>query len=441
MQSVKELKANPENPRTISKSKLAMLKNSLLEFGDLGCVVFNRTTKLLVGGHQRVRSIPPDSEIVIEKLYKKPTRTGTIAEGYIEIEDERFKYREVIWDETKEKAANLAANKGAGEWDLSKVGEWLKEIEEMDFDLDLTMFDAEERAGILGEEIKEQEGEDEIPSVPKVAKTKMGDVYKLGDHRLVCSDCTSDKVYRVLLGSAKVKITFTSPPYNLGDNAKLRGKNASGKDSAYNEKSDHKEQQDYLKFLEEFTIAVKTRSDLSFVNIQMLAGNKLIFPLYWDRFRKNVVDVMIWDKQHGAPAMAPNVLNSAFEFIFIFADRDEPTRAITTGEDFRGTIQNIYRLNPIGKKDPLAKDHGAVFPVAFPETFITNFTKPGDSVLDPFGGSGTTMIAAEKSGRKCFMIELDPLYCDVIVQRWENFTGKKAVLESKPAVQGINRLK
>ena len=113
--------------------------------------------------------------------------------------------------------------------------------------------------------------------------------------------------------------------------------------------------------------------------------------------------------------------------IFILTDENEPKRSIKTGESFRGNLQNIFRLNPVrGGKDEFQKSHGAVFPIAFAEHFIKNFSTV--SVLELFGGSGSTLIACEKTNRKCFMLELDPHYVDVIIARWENFTGKKAEL-------------
>lgn len=146
---IKDLAANPKNPRKVSDGKLVMLKRALTEFGDLGCIVFNRKTKRLVGGHQRTKHFDKDAQIVVEKKYTKPTKVGTVAEGFVTLNGERFKYREVHWDETKEKAANLAANKGAGEWDAPLLGELLAEIEDLSFDLDLTMFDADERSQFM----------------------------------------------------------------------------------------------------------------------------------------------------------------------------------------------------------------------------------------------------------------------------------------------------
>ncbi len=145
----KDLSPNLDNPRVASEEKLAFLKNCMVEFGDLGSIVFNRKTKRLVGGHQRSKLFGQDAPVTIEKKYAKPTRTGTVAEGFITLDGERFKYREVSWDSTKEKAANIAANKSAGDWDMPKLANWLSDLDELGFDSNLTMFDEDERASLL----------------------------------------------------------------------------------------------------------------------------------------------------------------------------------------------------------------------------------------------------------------------------------------------------
>lgn len=143
----KDLTPNPKNPRTVTEAKLEQLKKALLEFGDLSGIVYNCTTKQLVGGHQRLKSFDADAPITITRKFKKATCTGTVAEGYVELRGERFSYREVAWSKHREMAANLAANKGAGEWDLPQVADWLKELGsfDVDFDMDLTMFEQPER--------------------------------------------------------------------------------------------------------------------------------------------------------------------------------------------------------------------------------------------------------------------------------------------------------
>lgn len=152
--NITDLKPNPKNPRKVSAKKLKQLERALLEFGDLSGIVFNRKTGQLVGGHQRVELFKKkkDAEIAIIIKHKKPTKAGTMAEGYVSIEGERFAYREVSWDIGKEKAANIAANKGAGDWDDKLLTGWFHDLADLNFDLDLTLFDADERIVFFGDE-------------------------------------------------------------------------------------------------------------------------------------------------------------------------------------------------------------------------------------------------------------------------------------------------
>lgn len=146
---LKDLVPNPKNPRKITDEKLKMLKKSIETFGDLGCVVFNRVTNHLVGGHQRIKVIPDDAKIVIDRQLDKPNEQGTIATGYIIIGDERFAYREVVFDETTEKAANIAANAHGGMWDFPLLTEDLLALDSMNIDMDLTGFSPEELENIF----------------------------------------------------------------------------------------------------------------------------------------------------------------------------------------------------------------------------------------------------------------------------------------------------
>lgn len=195
---IKELEPNSNNPRFVTDAKLKMLKKAMIEFGDLSGIVYNRKSKKLAAGHQRQKQLDPNTVITIVKKYSKPTKTGTVAEGFVEMNGERFNYREVYWTPAKEKAANIAANKGAGEWDFPKLNVWLKELSDfdLDFDLDLTMFDAKD-LGSLPNPIEVAAHtrtpgsgqEDEEPAEEKKpAKCKAGEVYALGATRLKCGE-------------------------------------------------------------------------------------------------------------------------------------------------------------------------------------------------------------------------------------------------------------
>lgn len=146
-----DLKPNPQNPRKITDKKRKALKKSLEEFGDLSGVIYNRRSSQLIGGHQRLKVL---ETIGISAIEYAP---GSTAYGFLKLMNgEKFAYREVHWDEAKEKAANIAANKGAGEWDFPKLQEWIIDLDNLNYDLDLTMFDEKERKDLF--DVKEKKG-------------------------------------------------------------------------------------------------------------------------------------------------------------------------------------------------------------------------------------------------------------------------------------------
>lgn len=406
-----ELKEFQGELKDLSKENYSKLKNEILTLGftEPISVWEDQGNLWILNGHQRLRTI---KQMVEEENYQCPGLPVS-----------------VVLAKDKEDASRkvLALTSQYGE--ITKEGLYKYSIEH-----GITPEEIEERFRFPEINLnswkmnffEDERVEEPLPAATAVPRTKLGDIYQLGSHRLMCGDSTDMESVNALMDGNMCDIAFTSPPYNLGNNAKLRGYNGDGKDSAYNEKSDHKSEEEYLDFLVKFTSNAMSKCKMVFVNIQILAGNKFVIPKYWGKFQENLVDLMIWDKEHAAPSMAAHVLNSVWEFIFIFSNEDRPSRSMKSGEYFRGTIDNIYRLNPIGKKDELAKSHGAVFPVEFCQHFISRFSD--QSVLDLFGGSGSTLIACEKTNRKCFMMEIDPAYCDIIVERWEKFTGNKSEL-------------
>lgn len=332
--------------------------------------------------------------------------------------------------ETQKKALILADNKIAlnSEWDSELVALELDSLQDMGFDIELTGFTLDELNDMKPQVIEEGlTDEDAVPEIPQDPVTKLGDVWILGNHRLMCGDSTSIDAVEKLMDGKNIDFMFTSPPYNAGDSEKLSG-NTHTTDNKYATYKDNKTQGDYLEFLRGFTNAWMWASKCMAINIQQLAGNKIAFIDYLESYKNHLVDIAIWNKGHGAPAMAANVMNSCFEYIVFLAQTKNPSRAIPTA-DFRGTVKNIYDGQP-NRNNEFSKVHAATFPVDFPEWAIKSFTKPGSIIADAFGGTGTTMIAAEKTGRHSRLMELDPKYCDVIIKRWEEFTGKQATLES-----------
>lgn len=291
---------------------------------------------------------------------------------------------------------NAIQNEGAPGTDGSEGSQETKKGEEDDFD--------EKEDGIL-------------------VRCKPGDVWVLGDHRLICGDSTDlDVVKKLMGGGVKADMVFTSPPYNAGTSEKLSG-NTHTNGSKYIHSDDNIP--DYLNLIEKSTKNAMEVSKYVFINLQMLAGNKVDLCRYLYDLSGNLCDVSIWYKTNTAPAMASRVMNSQFEFIFIFS-KDNNSRAIGNKE-FRGTVSNVFVCDPVHKND-YSNVHAATFSVPFVSNYIDKFSNEGDVILDPFGGTGTTIIAAEQMGRKACLVEIDPHYCDVILARWEKATGKKAHL-------------
>lgn len=443
---IKDLTKNPNNPRTITDAKKSMLVKALARFGDLSGIVYNRKTKHLVGGHQRRDVLDQDAPITILRKYSKPTKTGTIAEGYIQIGTDRFAYREVYWDAHTEKAANIAANKGAGEWDPAKLSEWIKDLNTFDvnFDLDLTMFDSDEIKDIVGIEVaahtrtgKTGVDEDELPEMPEPT-TKPGDLYLLGEHRLLCGDSTSAGAVARLMNEAKADITFTSPPYNLGT-FKVTGKATNKivepqRKQKYLTVTDDLTPEAYEKFLLDFINIALGVSESVLVNVGLMEANKRpvmrVIHTLIDQFK----ETLYWKKSTSTPHIQAGIVTTLVEPIFCFGKHN--SRMFRTAT-FKGSCPNVVDGANAGGNE-FAKVHSATFPVYLPEWIIENFSR--GAVFDPFGGTGTTMIAAEKLRRKSFLMELDPSYCDIIVARWEKYTGLKARLvrtetKLKPATQ------
>ena len=300
-------------------------------------------------------------------------------------------------------------------WIKENVQLLLKEIPKKDLELFDLNWD-----GVRNQDVKEDS--DPIPEPPKIPKSQKGQIYELGNHRVICGDSTNIETYKKLFAEKKAALSFTSPPYNMGKNAKATDPDA---DSKYQNSTDDME--DYKQFLVDFTKNSLEYCNFSLVDIQQLAGNKIDFINYLFELQEHFADRIIWDKEQAAPALAKNVTNSQFEDILIFSKLKQPTRAITSGNPFHGTMSNVYKGRP-QKNNDFADIHKATFPIHLPFHFIKNFSKVDDIVLDPFGGTGTTLIACEQLYRSCYIIELDPSYVDVIIERWENFTGNKAKL-------------
>lgn len=395
-----ELKNWDKNPRSITKENFERLKQQISRLGVHAPLLVNEEM-IVLSGNMRLRAY--------RELNIDPVEIWVVEAR----------------DEATMLEYALSANDHMGETEEESLAELLMSLPSVDqnlFHVDLGhSIPLHELANRFGPDDSE---EDEAPALSEEpAISQLGRVYQLGHHRLLCGDARSLEDVDKLMNGQKADMVFTSPPYNLGDNAKLRGPLASNNKKMYTQYNDSVEAHEWLSLIQGFLEVWRPFSQYQFVNIQMLAGNKVAF-IEWLSMNANYVsDIAIWDKTHAQPALAERVMSSQFEFVVMLCSDNNPSRAISIAPKFRGTVSNVLSLAP--NKPKADASHGAVFPVQFPAHYIQHFTTRGSIVSDPFGGSGSTLIAAEQTGRTCYMMELDPRYCDVIRKRYAQFLGKE----------------
>lgn len=384
-----ELRPSPKNWRTHPKAQQEALRGILAEVGIAGAAIARELddgSLELIDGHLRAETLPNETLPVL------------------------------VLDVDEAEAAKLLATYdplGAmAEADAVKLDAILREVDTGSEALQEMLAGLADDAGLY------QDGdneiiEDEAPEPPVVPVTQPGDLWVLGEHRLLCGDSTKADCVERLMAGAKADLCFTSPPYCVG-------KAGWSDDEKYNH-GDDSDLDKWFELLTNFTSLAISNSSVSFINLQMVSRNRVRLLDWLHMFRHQVVDIAMWDKGNGEPAMQPGVMNCVFEFIFVLAS-GKPTRMIP-GAEWRGTIGNVARITR--GHNEFAEVHRAVYPVRLPSWGFDVVNK-ARTVLDPFCGSGTTLIAAEQLNRKCYGMEISPQYCDVIVKRWENLTGKKA---------------
>jgi len=393
--SVRDLKPNPKNPNVHPEDQIKMLIKQLEFQGQRHPIIVSKRSGFVVVGHGRL-------EAMIKAGYEKA------AVNYQEFESEDQEYAFVVADNSSANWSTL---------DLSSINDVIVDFGP-EFDIDLL--------AIKGFTIEVAEklppgDESKIPELKHCISTK-GDVWLLGNHRLMCGDSTMLDDVDKLMNGERAQIAFTSPPYNAGDEVEIGSKG-----HKYDKHDDGMQSDDYLNLLTDFTTNTLMHSDLSIVNIQQLSGNKIAFIEYLHTFKNNFVDMAIWNKTHGTPCLPKRCMNSAFEYVCFFSNEENPPKTIKTAPMFHGNVNNVYSGQKQTKNE-FSEIHRATFPLHLPEYFITTFST--GAVLELFNGVGTTLICCEKLGRKCFSMEIDPLYVDTTVKRWEQFSGMKAKLES-----------
>jgi DNA modification methylase len=371
---------NPRKDLKPGDAEYEKLKRSIHEFGYVEPIIWNKTTSHIVGGHQRLK-------ILLDL-------------GFQEIECVIIEM-----DEEKEKALNIALNKINGDWDKEKLTLLITKLQGADFDVTLTGFDAAELDDLFKDSLKDGIHDDDFDVDAELQKppiTKLGDLWKLGPHRLVCGDSTKQETFTKLMEGKQANLVVTDPPYNV---------NYEG--TAGKIKNDNMGNVAFYQFLLE-----------SFQNMEsVMTKDASIYVFHSDteglNFRKAFSDAgfylsgtCIWKKQSLVLGRSP--YQWQHEPVLFgwkksgkhnwYADRKQ-----TTIWEFEKPKKNI--------------DHPTMKPVALIAHPILNSSLSNCIVLDPFGGSGSTLIASEQTGRICYTIELDEKYCDVIVKRYIEQAG------------------
>jgi DNA modification methylase len=355
-----------------------------------------------------------DGEIVDGHLRFKAAKAMGLTEVPVVLADEL--------SDAQIKAFRLVANQSANwaEFDEELLRIELEDLKDLDFDLNLTGFDFDEIQKFLGEEAPLEEDFSEFKEVAEAKKpviSRPGDLWILGEHRLLCGDSLDEKSYETLLQGQVAALTVTDPPYNVNvrvnknpDRAEILG----GSKKIANDSLGT----DFQTFLDSVCEHILARTQGA-VYIFMAASELTTLQTAFKNADGHIENWLIWAKGHFA--VGKTHYHHQFEpILYGWKDGSKP---FWCGDTTQSDVWNC----PKNDSNPL---HPTMKPVALVERATKNSSQKGDVVLDPFGGSGTTLIAAEHTERKARLIEIEPQYVDITIQRWQNLTGKLAVLET-----------
>ena len=462
---VADLHPSPGNPRQVTPAALSTLRGSMDKYGDLSGIVFNRRTRRLIGGHQRLKNFDHANDVVLTERLAKANKQGTVALGYIVRGAERWSYREVDVDKATEQEMNLRANVAAGTFDKDKLSAALTGLRDQGRDLSLLGFDAGQLRQLVRDALNVIDPP--APDLPKRPKSKVGQIYELGPHRLLCGDAGDKTLVARLFDTATAALVMTSPPYNVGMD--------------YNLADDRLKRDAYLAMLRgvialatdrlmaggfiAWNIGVSPKT-LHFTQAQLLADAGLTYyrQIVWHKagvafpiwqfttesgqarkFHPNYTHELIYLFEKGelpvrrAAAPAPRFDPIyAHELIYLFTKGDVVIGGPCDVDDqYSRDVWSVHQSQSTrdvpgatdARRPPKGDVHGgfkvaahpAAFPIGIPAGCIKHLTARGEKVYDPFAGSGTTLMACEQLERACYAAELDPAYCDVIRQRYADF--------------------
>jgi site-specific DNA-methyltransferase (adenine-specific) len=323
------------------------------------------------------------------------------------------------WTAEQKEKFILYDNADVADWNWAELSEWQKE-ELADW--------GEVEPGFKATVLEAEEDDFSVPDGGIETDIVLGDLFEIGEHRLLCGDSTDSDSVAKLMNGKKADITFTSPPYNAGS------LNISGNESTkkkYNSFNDNQTEDEYFDFLSANINALIPHTEEIFYNIGLVEKSKRSINKLLYSYNEIFKDIIYWNKSTVAPHIQSGVINNKIEFILCFGDGQ---RKFKNAQFSQGSYWNVIEgKNASGNE--FASIHKATFPMYLPENIISNFSKLNSIVIDSFCGTGTTMVAAHQLNRKCYGMELDPKYCQVIIERMKkldpNIPIKKNGVELK----------
>jgi len=405
-----DLKPYKNNPRTHSKKQVAQIVRSMEQFGWTNPVLIDEK-KNIIAGHGRLEAakligISKVPIIELAHLSNAQKKAYVIADN------------------------KLAENAG---WDDELLAIEIKDLIDLDFDIEITGFEMGEIDFLIDGTINEDlDPADEIiePDTDKPAITKPGDLWVLGKHKLYCGNSLEEDSYFMLMGHEQAEVVFTDPPYNVPIDGHVCGK-GSIKHREFEMAAGEMSEDQFTDFLTQYMKLSCSYSKAGAISFHCMDWRHMGELLHAGRTSGcELKNLCVWVKDNGGMG---SLYRSRHELVFVFKHGDgKHINNVELGKHGRNRT-NVWEYSGInsmraGRMEELAM-HPTVKPINLVADAIKDCSKRGGIILDPFGGSGTTLISAEKTGRVARLIELDPHYCDVIVQRWEKLTGKKAVKE------------
>jgi DNA modification methylase len=409
--NVEELIPYKQNAKLHSPKQVRQIANSINQFGFINPIIIN-DKKEVIAGHGRLEAA---------KLLNN-TRVPVICVDHL--------------SETEVRAYRLADNQltmNTGyDDDLLKVE--LSDLSslDLDFDLEITGFETAEIDLILTtKSLKENNPDDSIPEPEDgPAVVLPGDVFIMGKHRLICGDSTIDATFSKLMLEDKASAITTDPPYNVKVNGHVCGLGKQ-KHREFAMASGEMSSDEFIDFLSQFMkhcIRFSVNGSLHYIFMDWRHIYALLHAGYEEYTELH--NICVWNKNNGGMGA---MYRSKHELVAVFKSGTKPhINNIELGKygRYRTNVWDYSGVNSFGQNQQDIQMHPTVKPVAMLIDAIKDCTRRDHIVLDPFGGSGSTLIACEKSDRVARLIELDPLYCDTIIRRWQELTGKDAILES-----------